>query len=271
MATMLPRGRRLLIACSMSALVALTAATRPGCRITGRLREGLRGRTECVHVRLAAARDQQDLPKHDQHQRVRRRLWTGQPVQQRAQPEQSDEQGRGRPRRECALVNRLARPHPWTAGPARAEGPRPLLCARSGRSLHRGLPQSRQRPSHEARLLRHRRPRPAQPANPHRNAPDRFHLQPRLDHRVNPTEGQERPCQRPPHPGRLHADSTLRVRDRPGPHCARRILTASSRTIRCPPDCSSSTCSGDCSGSSRRRRPTGPSCASSPPSGSAPG
>ena len=91
-----------------------------------------------------------------------------------------------------------------------------------------------------------------------------------LDHWVNPTEGQEGPCQRPrirtATRSRRSASSVPTITPNPP-----RIGTPPSRTIRCPAACGSSTCSGGCSSGSRPRPLTGPSCASSLRSGSARG
>ena len=51
-----------------------------------------------------------DLPHHDEHQRLERRVRAGQPVQQRAQPEQRRQHGGGGAGGQRALVHRLARP-----------------------------------------------------------------------------------------------------------------------------------------------------------------
>ena len=57
-------------------------------------------------------------------------------------------------------------------------------------------------------------------------------------------------------PGRLHDYAAEQVRHRLSARGPRRIRIPRSRYIRCPPGWSSSTCSGSCSRSSRRRQPT---------------
>ena len=78
--------------------------------------------------------------------------------------------------------------------------------------VHRGHREPRQRPRHQAGLLRHLRARPALTVDPGRDAADRRQLHAHLDHRVDPAEGQEGPRQRAPHTERLHADAAQQVR-----------------------------------------------------------
>ena len=133
---------------------------------TVRLFPGLRDRARSLHVRPAPHRDQHDIYNHDQHRCVQRCVWPGQPVQQRAQPEQRGKHRRRGAGRELALVDSMARPEQRARGPPRAGGARPLLCPRPHRPLHEQPREFRQRERYPAGRLRHRRPRPGCRAHP---------------------------------------------------------------------------------------------------------